>query len=45
MIDSVLLRDFAVIQAAVLVRAMAVFIINIIVDITCALVDPRIRHS
>jgi peptide/nickel transport system permease protein len=45
MIDSVLLRDFAVIQAAVLVTAMAVFIINIIVDITYALVDPRIRHS
>ncbi|MBB6466588.1 ABC transporter permease [Aminobacter carboxidus] len=45
MIDSVLLRDFAVIQAAVLVTALAVFIINIVVDITYALVDPRIRHS
>ena len=45
MIDSVLLKDFAVIQAAVLVTALAVFIINIIVDITYALVDPRIRHS
>ena len=28
-----------------LVTALAVFIINIIVDITYALVDPRIRHS
>jgi peptide/nickel transport system permease protein len=45
MIDSVLLKDFAVIQAAVLVTALAVFIINIIVDISYALVDPRIRHS
>lgn len=45
MIDSVMLRDFAVIQAAVLVTALAVFIINIIVDITYALVDPRIRYS
>ena len=45
MIDSVLLKDFAVIQAAVLVTALAVFVINIIVDITYALVDPRIRHS
>jgi peptide/nickel transport system permease protein len=45
MIDSVMLRDFAVIQAAVLVTALAVFIINIVVDITYALVDPRIRYS
>lgn len=45
MIDSVLLRDYAVIQAAVLVTALAVFLLNIIVDITYALVDPRIRYS
>jgi peptide/nickel transport system permease protein len=45
MIDSVLLRDYAVIQAAVLVTALAVFILNIIVDITYALVDPRIRYA
>ncbi|WP_062120880.1 ABC transporter permease [Aureimonas sp. AU40] len=45
MIDSVLLRDFAVIQAAVLVTALAVFLINIIADIAYALVDPRIRYS
>lgn len=45
MIDSVLLRDFAVIQAAVLVTALAVFLLNIIVDITYALVDPRSRYA
>lgn len=45
MIDSVMLRDFAVIQAAVLVTALAIFVINILVDITYALIDPRIRHS
>lgn len=45
MIDSVLMRDFAVIQAAILVTALAVFLINIIVDISYAFVDPRIRHS
>lgn len=45
MIDSVMLRDFAVIQAAVLVTALAVFIINIFVDIAYALVDPRIRYN
>lgn len=45
MIDSVMLRDFAVIQAAVLVTALAVFVINILVDIAYALVDPRIRYN
>lgn len=45
MIDSVMMRDFAVIQAAILVTALAVFLINIIVDISYAFVDPRIRHS
>lgn len=45
LIDLVLLRDFAVIQAAVLITALAVFLINIFVDLLYALVDPRIRHS
>lgn len=45
MIDSVMLRDFAVIQAAILVSALAVFILNIIVDLSYALIDPRIRHG
>lgn len=45
MIDSVLMRDFSVIQAAILVTALAVFIVNIIVDISYAFVDPRIRHG
>lgn len=45
MIDSVMLRDFAVIQAAILVTALAVFILNIIVDLSYALIDPRIRHA
>lgn len=45
LIDSVLLRDFAIIQAAVLVTALAVFLLNIVVDLTYALIDPRIRYS
>lgn len=45
MIDSVLMRDFAVIQAAILVSALAVFILNILVDLSYALIDPRIRHG
>lgn len=45
MIDSVLMRDFSVIQAAVLVTALTVFTINILVDLAYALIDPRIRYS
>lgn len=45
MIDSVMLRDFAIIQAAVLLTALTIFILNIVVDVAYALIDPRIRHS
>jgi len=44
MIDSIVQRDFAVIQAAILVTAMVILCINIVVDIAYALLDPRIRH-
>ncbi|MFI9169343.1 ABC transporter permease [Streptomyces lincolnensis] len=43
MIDSVLQRDFAVLQAAVLVTALAIFALNILVDVCHALLDPRVR--
>ncbi|MCX4706196.1 ABC transporter permease [Streptomyces sp. NBC_01352] len=43
MIDSVLQRDFAVLQAAVLVTALVIFALNILVDICHALLDPRVR--
>jgi peptide/nickel transport system permease protein len=45
MIDSVLQRDFAVVQAAVFVTAIAIFVMNILIDIAYAMLDPRIRHS
>lgn len=45
MIDSILYRDFAVIQAGVLVTALAIFLLNITIDIAYALLDPRIRYS
>lgn len=43
MITSILDRDFAVLQAAVLVTAVAIFMLNIVIDIVYALLDPRIR--
>jgi len=44
MIDSIVQRDFAVVQAAILVTAFVILCINIVVDITYAVLDPRIRH-
>lgn len=44
LIDAILQRDFAVVQSAVLVVAIAIFILNIVIDVIYALVDPRIRY-
>jgi peptide/nickel transport system permease protein len=44
MIDAIIQRDFALIQASIIVTAAAIFILNILVDIAYAMLDPRIRH-
>ena len=44
MIDAIIQRDFALIQASIIVTATAIFILNILVDIAYAMLDPRIRH-
>ena len=44
MIDSILQRDFLVLQACVLVTAAAIFILNIVIDTLYAALDPRIRR-
>jgi len=43
MIDSILNRDFNVILAAIMVTAIAIFVMNLVIDIAYALLDPRIR--
>ena len=43
MIDAIVQRDFAVLQAAVLATAFAIFLLNLIIDIIYAVLDPRIR--
>lgn len=45
MIDSILQRDFAVLQAAVLLTAIAIFILNILIDLGYALLDARVRPT
>ncbi|MBB4187135.1 peptide/nickel transport system permease protein [Sinorhizobium terangae] len=43
MIDSILQRDFNVILAAIMVTAIAIFVMNLLIDIAYALLDPRLR--
>jgi len=45
MIDSVVQRDFAVVQAAVMVTAIAIFLMNVLIDLLYVALDPRIRHQ
>ncbi|APG87444.1 peptide transport system permease protein (plasmid) [Sinorhizobium americanum CCGM7] len=44
MIDSIIQRDFAVVQSTILVTATAIFILNIAIDLLYASLDPRIRY-
>jgi peptide/nickel transport system permease protein len=44
MIDSILLRDFAVVLAVIMVSALAIFIMNLLIDLAYALLDPRIQY-
>jgi peptide/nickel transport system permease protein len=44
MIDAILQRDFAVLQAAVLLTAVSIFLLNIFIDACYALLDARVRE-
>lgn len=44
LIDSIINRDFAVIQATIMITAAAIFVLNVAIDIGYALLDPRIRY-
>ncbi len=45
MVRSVLLRDLTLVQAGVLVFALIVMVANLLVDVTYAFINPRIRFS
>jgi peptide/nickel transport system permease protein len=44
MIDSILQRDFTVVLAAIMVTAGAIFLMNLLIDLFYAVLDPRIRY-
>ncbi len=45
MIDSISRRDYPVVQSGLLMIAAIVMIVNLIVDLTYGLINPRIRHK
>lgn len=44
MIDSIIQRDFAVVQSTILVTAIGIFVVNIVIDLLYVALDPRIRY-
>jgi peptide/nickel transport system permease protein/oligopeptide transport system permease protein len=44
-VDSIFSRDYPVVQGAILVFSAAFILVNLLVDLTYAYVDPRIRYS
>ena len=44
MVDSVIQRDYAIVQAAITITATAIFLLFIIIDLLYVALDPRIRH-
>jgi peptide/nickel transport system permease protein len=44
-VDSIGARDYPIVQAAVVLLATTLILINLAVDIICAMIDPRIRFS
>ncbi len=42
--DAVLARDYPTVQAVVLLFSLAYVLINLIVDLTYTVLDPRIRY-
>ena len=45
MIDAIIQRDFAIIQAGIFVTACVIFLMNIVIDLAYAMLDPRVRHA
>ncbi len=43
-IQAVQARDYTLIQGALIIIAFMMVMVNLLIDITCALVDPRIRY-
>lgn len=45
MVDSIFRRDYPVVQSGLLLIAAMVMVVNLLVDMTYGLINPRIRHN
>jgi glutathione transport system permease protein len=45
LVDSVTLRDIPVVQGAILAIVLFFLLINMLVDVVCAIIDPRIKYT
>jgi dipeptide transport system permease protein len=45
LIESIGRRDYPVVQGGILIVACIIIVVNLLVDITYGIVNPRIRHS
>jgi dipeptide transport system permease protein len=45
LIDAISRRDYPVVQGGILITATLVIVVNLLVDLTYGLVNPRIRHG
>ncbi len=44
-VDSISRRDYPVVQGGLLIIAVVVMVVNLIVDVLYAVINPRIRHA
>src|SRR5215831_6091076 len=45
LLDAITARDYTLIQAIVLLYAVVVLVVNLVVDLACAWLNPRIRYA
>lgn len=45
LVDSVTLRDIPVVQGCILVIVLFFLLVNLLVDVMCAVIDPRIKYT
>lgn len=45
MVDSIFRRDYPVVQSGLLLIAVLIMLVNLLVDMTYGLINPRIRHD
>ena len=45
LLDAITARDYTLVQAIVLLYAVVVLVVNLVVDLACAWLNPRIRYA